>query len=152
MRYQLVAIGSLKRSFYAGGCKFFLERLKPFGKFELIELKETQSDNALKVKAQEGAALLAAASGYLVGLDERGKQFKSVEVADWISALENRGVSKMSFLLGGAEGHSEELKSQCAFLWSLSSLTFPHDLARLVVVEQLYRAETIRAGHPYHRE
>jgi 23S rRNA (pseudouridine1915-N3)-methyltransferase len=76
----------------------------------------------------------------------------SKQVAEMIGKLETQSISTLSLLLGGAEGHSENLKKQAKELWSLSPLTLPHDLARLVLLEQLYRAETIRAGHPYHRE
>jgi 23S rRNA (pseudouridine1915-N3)-methyltransferase len=152
MRYQLLVIGSLKRSFYQEACRFYQDRLQGFAKVELLELKESKANSPEQIQIQESQALLQAATGLLVGLDESGRGFRSKQLADWITDLENQGISKLSLMIGGAEGHSDQLRSQAKLLWSLSPLTLPHDLARLVLLEQLYRAETIRSGHPYHRE
>jgi 23S rRNA (pseudouridine1915-N3)-methyltransferase len=152
MRYQILAIGSLKRSFYQEACRFYQDRLQGFAKVELLELKESKANSAEQIQLQEGQSLLHSATGLLVGLDEAGRCFRSQQLASWITELENQGISRLSLMVGGAEGHSEQLKSQVKLLWSLSPLTLPHDLARLVLLEQLYRAETIRSGHPYHRE
>ncbi len=152
MRYRLVAIGQLKRGFYRDGCQHFQKRLEPYAKLDLTELKESKANDAATVKTQEGDALLKATSGHLIALDERGKQHRSAELAERISALELRGISQVSLVIGGAEGLSDALRERVDELWSLSKLTLPHDLARLLLFEQLYRLETIRAGHPYHRE
>ena len=152
VRYHLLAVGQLSRGFYAEGCAFYQQRLRRLAKLELSELKEAKARDANQVKELESTALLNAASGYLISLDETGKSYTSRQLAKRISDLELRGVSSVSLLLGGAEGHSESLKTQADEAWSLSKLTLPHELARLVLLEQLYRAETIRAGHPYHRE
>lgn len=151
MRYQLITIGSLKRSFYRDACQFYADRIRPYAKLELVELKEAKTNNVKQTQAEESQSLLHAADGYRIGLDEKGKKFTSFELADWISELENRGISKLSLLIGGAEGHSEVLTTRVDLLWSLSPLTLPHELARLVLLEQIYRIETIRQGHPYHR-
>jgi 23S rRNA (pseudouridine1915-N3)-methyltransferase len=152
MRYQLITIGQLKRGFYQDGCAFYSERLKAYGKLELVEVREAKAKLPEQVKELESEALLKAASGYLIALDEKGKSLSSMQMAETISRLETQSISTVSLLIGGAEGHSEQLKKSVGALWSLSALTLPHDLARLVLLEQLYRAETIRAGHPYHRE
>jgi 23S rRNA (pseudouridine1915-N3)-methyltransferase len=152
MRYQLIAIGSVKRKFYADGCAFYLERLKNYAKVEVVEIKEHKANQVEVVKQIESEALLKAASGFLIALDETGKTFTSEKLAGRVTTLENQSISAVSILVGGAEGHSEHLKKTANELWSLSALTLPHELARLVLLEQLYRAETIRAGHPYHRQ
>jgi 23S rRNA (pseudouridine1915-N3)-methyltransferase len=152
MRYSIVAIGQLKRGFYRDGVDHFLKRLAPYAKVEMLELREAREADAPAVKAQESEALLKAATGHLVALDERGLSLRSSELATRVTQLENQAISHVSILLGGAEGHSDRLRRAVNESWSLSSLTLPHELARLVLVEQLYRAETIRAGHPYHRE
>jgi 23S rRNA (pseudouridine1915-N3)-methyltransferase len=152
MRYQLVTIGNVKRSFYADGCAFYLERLKNYAKVDVTEIKEYKASQAEIVKQVESETLLKAASGFVVALDETGKTFTSEKLSQRITTLENQSISSVSILIGGAEGHSEHLKKTVNELWSLSSLTLPHELARLVLLEQLYRAETIRAGHPYHRQ
>ena len=151
MRYQLLAIGRLKRGFAKAGCEFYAKRLEAYAKLETAEFKEGKG-NPNEVKERESEALLGAAGGYIVVLDERGEGMDSRGLAGKIGALELRGVSAMSLLIGGAEGHSDTLKERADERWSLSNLTLPHELARLVLLEALYRAETIRAKHPYHRE
>jgi 23S rRNA (pseudouridine1915-N3)-methyltransferase len=152
MRYHLIAIGSVKRNFYAEGCAFYLERLKNYAKVDILEIKERKANQAETVKQAESQALLEAASGFVIALDETGKTFTSEKLSQRIMTLENQSISLVSILIGGAEGHSDALKKTANELWSLSPLTLPHELARLVLLEQLYRAETIRAGHPYHRQ
>jgi 23S rRNA (pseudouridine1915-N3)-methyltransferase len=152
VRYRLVAIGKLRRGFYQAGCEHYRKRLRAYAEIEVIELKEASGQGAEVVRQREGAALLEQVRGKLVALDERGKRLGSLELAEKLSAFELRGISQLTLLIGGAEGLSDEVKRAARERWSLSSLTLPHELARLVLLEQLYRAETIRAGHPYHRE
>ena len=150
MKYQIVAIGKLKRGFLQAGCAHYLERLGAYAKVTVLELKEGRGTPG-EVQAQEGAALLGAAGGHVVALDEGGEEQTTAAWAARVGALETRSVSQISFLLGGANGHGSALKARADALWSLSKLTLPHELARLVLLEQLYRTETLRAGHPYHR-
>ncbi len=150
MKYHIVAVGKLRRGFLQAGCAHFLERLRPYAKVEVRELKEGRG-SPQQIKEQESAALLSAATGYKIVLDEHGFEHSSASFAARIGELETRSLGQLSFLLGGANGHSESLKEAADELWSLSKLTLPHELARLVLLEQIYRAETIRAGHPYHR-
>ena len=151
MKYQIIAIGQLKRGFIRDGCQHFLERLEKYAKVDVIELREGKG-RAEEVKAQEGEGLLRASSGTLIALDERGKEKRSANLAERVTTLENQSIGQISLLIGGAEGLSEEVKEAVSESWSLSKLTLPHELARLILLEQLYRLETIRAGHPYHRE
>lgn len=151
MRYRIIAIGPLKRGFCASGCAFYLARLAAYAKTEVRELPSSKTKDAEAAREQESAALLRAALGYRIALDESGEALTSRRLAATLSGLELRGLSSLDLLIGGAEGHSEALKREVEARWSLSPLTLPHELARLVLLEQLYRAETIRAGHPYHR-
>lgn len=151
MRYRIIAIGPLKRGFYASGCAFYLARLSGYAKAEVLELPPGKAKDPEAAREQEGAALLRTALGYRVALDEAGEALTSRRLAETLSALELRGMSAIDLLIGGAEGHSAALRREVEASWSLSPLTLPHELARLVLLEQLYRAETIRAGHPYHR-
>jgi 23S rRNA (pseudouridine1915-N3)-methyltransferase len=86
---------------------------------------------------------------YLIAMTEWGKKYTSVQFAQWTEGLFERQV-KVIFVIAGAEGFSEEVLKNCQERLSLSELTFPHKLARILLVEQLYRAQTIRSGHPYH--
>jgi 23S rRNA (pseudouridine1915-N3)-methyltransferase len=88
----------------------------------------------------------------LVVLDERGQQLTSVELAGWIDARRERGAASVDFLIGDAHGFDDAARARGELVLGLSRLTLPHRLARLLLVEQLYRAGTILGGHPYHHE
>lgn len=148
MRYRIAGVGKIKRGFYLDGCVFYLERLNRLSQAEIIEVRDGKGPTR---QSDESSALLAAADGYVVALDERGDQFTSEEWASRVDRLEVQGVSRITFLIGGPDGHTTHLTSDADALWSLSKATLPHELARLVLLEQTYRAETIRSGHPYHR-
>lgn len=151
MRYRIVAVGKLKEAFYRNGFQHYLGRLGALTQCESVEVREGRGDVAATKRA-EGQALLNAAQPRLVALDESGSSFSTRTLAQHVSALELAGHSRLTLLVGGAAGHDEALLAAVDERWSLSPLTFPHDLARLVLVEQLYRVETLRAGHPYHRD
>lgn len=151
MRYRIVAVGQIKRGFYADGCAFYLDRLQRVTTVEVLEIKDGKDRDPDRRKAAESTSLLEQADGQVVALDERGKRFGSERLAQVIGTAETHAVSRLSFLIGGADGHSADLLDQADEVWRLSDLTLPHELARLVLLEQLYRAEMIRSGHPYHR-
>jgi len=150
VRYRVVAVGKLREAFYRDGCAHYLHRLRALAPCEMVEVREGRGE-AAAAKRAEGAALLAAADGFRVALDEGGRRFTTRELAKRVGEMELAGESRVTLLVGGAEGHDDELKAAVDERWSFSALTFPHDLARLVLLEQLYRVETLRAGHPYHR-
>lgn len=152
MRYDILVIGNLKRGFLEEGCAFYKKRLQGYAKVAVTELKASKANTSSLMKTQESEALLSQAKGYTIALDEKGKSFSSAKLAKYIDTLELRGVSQLSLLIGGANGHSDVLKRRVDELWCLSDLTMPHELARLVLFEQLYRVESLRAGHPYHKD
>lgn len=102
---------------------------------------------------QNSAQLLVASEGTLrIGLDERGKDLSTAGLVETINRWElDPSVKTVSLLIGGADGHTEDLRAQCHGLWRLSSLTLQHELALVVLLEALYRAYTIKRGEPYHR-
>lgn len=151
MRYRLVAVGKLKEPFYRSGVQHYLKRLSSLAQSEMLEVREGKGDTAA-MKRAESEALLAAADGHVVALHEAGTAFHTRQLAAHIGNLELAGISRVTLLIGGANGHDARLLQAAHERWSLSPLTFPHDLARLVLLEQLYRVETVRAGHPYHRD
>lgn len=151
MRYRLVAVGGLKRGGLAAAAARYRERLAPYARLEIVEVKEARGSDPEAARERESAALWGAAEGRVAVLDERGVGFTTEALARHVAQLELRGESRLSLLVGGAEGHAAWLRQRADELWSLSPLTLPHELARVVLLEQLYRIETLRAGHPYHR-
>lgn len=144
-------MGKLKEPFYRSGVQHYLARLRALAPCETLEVREGKG-SVDDVKRAEGQALIAAADGHVVALHEGGRTFGTRALAQHIGQLELLGNSRLTVLIGGANGHDDQLLASTAESWSLSALTFPHDLARLVLLEQLYRVETVRAGHPYHRD
>lgn len=144
MKFRLLAIGKPRLSYAAAGIQEYAKRLKHYAPLEIEYLKDRN----------ESEALLARSEGsYRIALDERGRLHSTSALTKRITALEDRGdIKSVSFLVGGANGHSESLRGQCDEIWSLSSLTMQHELALVVLLEQIYRAFTIKRGEPYHRE
>ena len=139
-RIRILAIGKLKRAWVAEGVAFYRKRLPGL---EVVELKDS-------TPAKEAEAIRAARkpAERLVLLSEEGRQLNSVNLADLLGGWASE---RLALVIGGADGHDPSLKQQADALLSLSALTFPHELARLMLVEQLYRASTILQGGPYHR-
>lgn len=152
MRYRIVAVGDPPRGFLRTGCAHYADRLGRLAPIEVVEVREGRGADADAVRAREAEALNARAEGRIVALDERGTSWTTRKLAARVAELELRGTSRLSLLIGGAEGLDPALRAAADERWRLSDLTLPHDLARLVLLEQLYRIETIRAGHPYHRD
>jgi 23S rRNA (pseudouridine1915-N3)-methyltransferase len=132
---------------------------KRFGReiqFQLREIKPEKRGagiNATQAMAAEEERLVAAipSHSYLIVLDERGKAPTSMELADWLKRWQQQG-DNLCFVIGGADGLTDRLKQRANLLLRLSSLTLPHGMVRVLLTEQLYRAQSILHNHPYHRE
>lgn len=119
----------------------------------VTEISEGRSRNADERKREEAARLLALGrEGVLVLLDERGKNFTSRQLAEKFGQWRDAGERKLVVAIGGPDGHPEELRSQADLCLSFGAQTWPHQLVRIMLAEQLYRIATILAGHPYHRD
>lgn len=151
MRYRLVAVGSLKRGPLAGAAERYERLLAALAPLEVIEVKDSSSLGAEAARSRHGIESLRHADGHLLALDERGDQLTTAQLAERVTRLELSGVSRLTLFLGGPDGHGPELRAAVHGSLALSRLTLPHDLARVVLLEQLYRVEALRAGHPYHR-
>jgi 23S rRNA (pseudouridine1915-N3)-methyltransferase len=119
----------------------------------LSEIAESRAASATERMREEAAHLTAFAGdkAAMVLLDERGKNLTSVQFAERLGALRDGGGRLAVFALGGPDGHDEALRSRATLVWSFGALTWPHQMARIMLAEQLYRAATILSGHPYHR-
>jgi 23S rRNA (pseudouridine1915-N3)-methyltransferase len=155
MRARLIAVGERMPGWVAEGFAEYRKRLSHELPLELVELKPgvrgkgRDDDRAIH---EEGVAILAALPRdiHVVALDGRGKTWSSEELAEQLAKWRMAG-RDLAFLIGGPDGHAREVLARAEQSWSLGPLTLPHMLVRLVLAEQLYRATTIAAGHPYHR-
>ena len=134
----------------------YLERLGPGLKVALTEIEpgaRSAGGSPARAVETEGRRILAALrpSEFVVALDERGSEMSTRELATWLAGRLREGTD-LAFLIGGPDGLAAAVLQRCAFKWSLSRLTFPHALVRLLLVEQLYRAHGVLANHPYHRD
>jgi 23S rRNA (pseudouridine1915-N3)-methyltransferase len=155
MRVALVAVGQRMPGWVTDGFNEYSKRLRPRLPLELVEIPAAKrgSGDLERTMAEEGKRLLAATrpQDHVVALDERGKAHTSLEFSRWLAARQQAG-NDLVFLIGGADGFAPEVLARANERWSLSTLTLPHALVRVVFVEQLYRAVTLLDGHPYHRE
>jgi 23S rRNA (pseudouridine1915-N3)-methyltransferase len=146
VRWNIFAIGKPKLDFARLGIEEYAARLKPFASVRIDYLKSGD-------RTDESRTLLARSEGmHRIVLDERGDHVTSRDLAKKLDAWELRGPRDFALLIGGADGHTDELRKAADWTWSLSKLTLQHELALVVLLEQLYRAYTIKAGLPYHRD
>ena len=158
MRFYVVCIGKLKDAYLRDGVAEFVKRMRPYGGITITELNESKigdkpSDADRKqVVDEEGERLLKTVpkNAYTVLLDVYGKTMSSEELAKTIAKLEVDGISDMAFIIGGAFGVSEALRQSVNYKLSFSPMTFTHQMVRLLLVEQIYRASKINRNEPYH--
>lgn len=158
MRFYVVCIGKLKDAYLRDGVAEFVKRMRPYGGITITELNESKigdkpSDADRKqVVDEEGERLLKAVpkNAYTVLLDVYGKTMSSEDLAKTVAKLEVDGVSVMAFIIGGAFGVSEALRQSVNYKLSFSPMTFTHQMVRLLLVEQIYRASKINRNEPYH--
>jgi len=158
MRFYIVCIGKLKDAYLREGVAEFVKRMRPYGGITITELNESKigdkpSDvDRKQVVAEEGDRLLKAVpkNAYTILLDVYGKTMSSEELAKTVSKLEVDGVSDMAFIIGGAFGVSDTLRQTANYKLSFSPMTFTHQMVRLLLVEQIYRASKINRNEPYH--
>lgn len=154
---QLLCVGSLKEPFYRAGCAEYEKRLGAYCKLKVIELPEArlhgESDRAVSsVLNREGEKFLPYLAGcYNIALCLEGEPVTSPGIARLLETAALQGHSRVNLLIGGSWGLSDEVKNRCGRLVSLGGITLPHQLCRLVVLEQLYRAYSILAKSSYHK-
>jgi 23S rRNA (pseudouridine1915-N3)-methyltransferase len=155
VRYLVVTVGRSDRGPFAAAVERYRARVAgSAGGLELRSLKGSRHADASERRRVDGEALLAAAraaGGRSVLLDERGRRFDSASLAAHVAALELRGEGRLTLLVGAADGVDDAVRAAVDERWSLSPLTLPHELALVVLLEQLYRVTSLAAGHPYHR-
>ena len=155
----LITVGKLKEKFFISAAEEYAKRLRAYARFDLIELPEqrlpegpspAQITDGLQ---KEGAQILAKVpkGAWLCVLSPEGKMLSSEQLAETLSGVKSGGKSSACFVIGSSFGLAPEIKEKADLLLSMSRMTFPHHLARVMVLEQLYRAEAIQAGSKYHK-
>ncbi|HET9390242.1 MAG TPA: 23S rRNA (pseudouridine(1915)-N(3))-methyltransferase RlmH [Steroidobacteraceae bacterium] len=156
MKIRVIAVGSRMPGWVRQGFDDYTARLGPTTRIALTEIDpgvRTAGGSPQKAIGTEARRLLAALRDreFVVVLDERGIQMSTRELARWLDARRRDGLD-LAFLIGGPDGHAPEVLARGDLRWSLSRLTLPHALVRVVLAEQLYRAHALLGNHPYHRD
>ncbi len=141
MKIRLVMLGKTRRAEIRALLDDYFGRIRRYAWMEAVELRETSEAALKKLKLEPGAMIVL--------LDAEGKQFTSQQFARWLGELRDRGTRELVFLCGDAKGFPDALRREAQQKLALSTLTMPHEFARVVLAEQIYRAFAIRAGHPY---
>ena len=158
MKLAIIAVGRLKDGAERDLVERYAERARTIGRglglasVQLLEIAESRARREADRRAEEAAAILdRAASSVVVAFDERGKSVSSEAFSTRIQGWRNEGRGALSFVIGGPDGLGHEVREAADLVLSFGRLTLPHQLVRVLVAEQVYRAMTILAGHPYHR-
>jgi 23S rRNA (pseudouridine1915-N3)-methyltransferase len=155
LQIRLLAVGKLRGSIWAPAVTEYVQRLQHYAKFDLVEIRDAVGkglpDRA--ALAEEGKFISRALEpgNYLVALDRQGKSLSSEQLAQTVQKQLDAGIRKMDFVIGGPVGLDHTIIAKANLRLSLSAMTLPHELARVVLLEQLYRAVTILRGEPYHK-
>ncbi|NYE06172.1 23S rRNA (pseudouridine1915-N3)-methyltransferase [Bacillus niacini] len=159
MNISIITVGKLKEKYLKLGIDEYLKRLNAYAKVEVVEVPDEKAPEELselemiQVKQKEGERILAKISQdtYVIALAINGKMQSSEELADTLDKLATYGKSKIAFIIGGSLGLSDEVLKRSNEQLSFSKMTFPHQLMKLILVEQIYRAYRINRGEPYHK-
>jgi 23S rRNA (pseudouridine1915-N3)-methyltransferase len=152
VQIRIVAVGKMKATYAAQACAEFAKRLGPYYPVEIVEVKASdgsQPGQAMREEADRIARQLHEDECVWL-LDRSGEQLSSEKLSRMIAALANAGTRRMAFVIAGTYGADDALRERADFVWSLSQLTFLHEWARMIVLEQLYRAAKIARNEPYH--
>ncbi len=155
MQITFLWLGKSKYKSYTELESMYAKRLKHYCRHEILGLKEIkQKGDPTEIKKKEAELFLSqiADSDYVVLLDERGKSMSSMGLSTWLQKRMNAATNRVVFIIGGSFGVDQSLFDRANYTWSLSELTMTHDMARLLLLEQIYRGYTILRGEKYHNE
>ena len=159
MKIKLICVGKLKEKYLSDGMNEYLKRLSAYAQVEVVEVNDEKiPDNAslaqeMLVKAKEGRRILdkVKQDDYVILLDVSGNQIDSVELSKQVESCMINGKSTIDFVIGGSLGHGSKILERANYRLSFSKMTFPHQLMRLILVEQIYRAFKIMKNENYHK-
>lgn len=152
LNINIVCVGRIKEKFYRDACDEYLKRLQRFARVTVVEVDDCPSDsNTTKIKATEGKAIQQKLKGYVIVLDIKGNNIDSVELSELISNTATKGNGTISFVIGGSHGLDDEILKAADYRLSFGKMTFPHQLMRVILLEQIYRANMILSNSSYHK-
>lgn len=152
LKVNIVCVGTIKEKFFTDAISEYSKRLSKFCKLQIVEVAEESKEQNIEKKIEiESERLKNACRGFIILLDRCKQEVSSEELSNMLDTLKSAGTSEISFVIGGSNGVSEEFKRQANKCASFGKITFPHQLFRVVLLEQIYRAFTISAGLPYHK-
>ena len=152
LKVVVVAVGDIKERFYKDAVAEYVKRLGRWAKTEIVEVSEASHlTDPDKKRAEEGEAILKKLRGKVILTDVKGQKIKSEDLATLIKESALAGDSELTFVIGGSNGVSPAVKARADAIISFGDITLPHQLFRVVLLEQIYRAETILSGTPYHK-
>lgn len=155
MNVSIICVGKVKEKYIIEGINEFLKRMHPFAKMKIVELKEDGNDTnrnvSIEKESEDILKTMEKLGGYNILLDIQGKNFSSEEMSEEIERLTVNGVSSINFIIGGSYGVSENVRKAVDMRLSFSIMTFPHQLMRLILSEQIYRWFSIIKNTKYHK-
>ena len=159
MKITLIAVGKIKERYFEDAIREYSKRLSRYCRLEIIQVADEKTPDGAsealeeQIKEKEGRRILdqIREGAYVIALAVEGKQLDSLELAARMERLAVDGKSQLVFLIGGSLGLSKEVMRRADFALSFSAMTFPHQLMRVILLEQIYRSFRIRAGEPYHK-
>ena len=153
--FECICVGKVKEKYIVEGINEFLKRMQSFAKMKIVELKEDGNDSSRNIsiekESEEILKTMEKLGGYNILLDIQGKNFSSEEMSEEIERLTVNGVSSINFIIGGSYGVSENVRKTVNMRLSFSKMTFPHQLMRLILCEQIYRWFSIIKNTKYHK-
>lgn len=152
MQIRIVAVGKLKTSYAVQACADFAKRLGPYYPLEVVEVKASDGSRPAQAMLEEAQRVAKHVhdDDCVWLLDRMGGELSSEQLSRMIAGVANAGTRRMTFVIAGTYGADDSLRNRADFVWSLSPLTFLHEWARMIVLEQLYRAAKIARNEPYH--
>lgn len=155
MNIRLICVGKIKEKYTIEGIAEFRKRMQLFTNLEIIELKEYTKENNIKIcidkESEDIIKCISKFNSYEILLDLKGKEFTSNSMSDYIENLKNLGINDITFIIGGSNGVNDEVRKRVKLLLKFSNFTFPHQLMRLIFMEQLYRWFSISNNIKYHK-
>ncbi|MCU0637310.1 MAG: 23S rRNA (pseudouridine(1915)-N(3))-methyltransferase RlmH [Methanothrix sp.] len=160
MIIHIIAVGRLRERYWQDAAAEYAQRIRPYARLEVEEVAESRlKDGAsaaeeMKAMQEEGRAILERLKGHdgpVVALDRQGKSLDSIQMAEWLEKMVLEGQKEVAFIIGGPLGLAPEVLQRAGFVLSFSRMTFPHQMMRVILLEQIYRGLRIMRHEPYHR-